>query len=67
MKGELNIEFQVGDLGHFNPGKKLDAVICMFAVIDYITETEALLETLRNIKRQVNENTWNILTIAKAL
>lgn len=69
----INIDFQVMDLGDFQFDGKFDACICMFAVIDYITETKDILKALRNIRRHLKENAlfvfdfWNGLAVLRIL
>ena len=69
----INVDFQVMDLRDFQLDEKFDASICMFAVIDYITETEDVLKALRNIRRHLKENSlfvfdfWNGLAVLRIL
>lgn len=65
IQSNLSIDFRVGDLREFNLPQKFDAAICMFAVMDYITETEDLIRALKNIRRHLDKGSlftfdfWN--------
>lgn len=69
----IDVDFQVMDLRDFQFDEKFDACICMFAVIDYITETEDVLKALRNIRRHLKEKSlfvfdfWNGLAVIRIL
>lgn len=69
----LNLDFHLGDLRQFDLVKKFDACICMFAVMDYITETGDVLETLKSIRRHLNSGSlfifdfWNGLAVLRIL
>lgn len=52
-KSGVNIVFNVMDLRELQLNKKFDACICMFAVIDYLTNTKDLLKALSNIRRHL--------------
>jgi len=54
-QNKLNLDFQVGDLREFDLHKKFNACICMFAVMGYITETEDLIKTLKNVRRHLTK------------
>ena len=52
-KSGVNINFNVMDLLKLRLNKKFDACICMFAVIDYLTNNKDLLKALLNIKEHL--------------
>jgi len=68
-----NINFQIMDLRDFQFNRKFDAQICMFAVMDYITKTEDILKTLRNVRKHLKEKSlfvfdfWNGLAVLRIL
>lgn len=45
----VSVQFHKADLRDFDLSKNFDACVCMFAVIDYVTETQDLLKTFKNI------------------
>jgi SAM-dependent methyltransferase len=49
-KSGVNVKFNVMDLRKLQLNKKFDACICMFAVIDYLTDNKELLKALSNIR-----------------
>ena len=51
-----SLELQQGDIRSFQLGRRFDAAICMFAVMDYLTETSDVLQTLRNIRQHLRED-----------
>ena len=51
-----NIEFQTMDLRTFQLNKKFDAAICMFAVINYLTNNNDLPKTISNIRSHIKKN-----------
>lgn len=63
----------VGDLRDFQFSETFDTCILMFAVIDYITETEDVLKTLKNVRKHLRENSlfifdfWNGLAVLRIL
>ncbi len=69
----LGIEFQVSDLQHFDLNQKFDAFLCMFAVMNYIIQTEDILIILENIRKHLEKNSlfvfdcWNGLAILRVL
>jgi len=73
VESDLSLDFHLGDLRQFDLVKKFDACICMFAVMDYITETEDVLETLKSIRRHLNSGSlfifdfWNGLAVLRIL
>jgi len=72
-RGLNNIRFKIMDIRDFHISEKFDACICMFAVIDYITETKDILKALRTIRRHLKENSlfifdfWNGLAVLRIL
>lgn len=69
----LGIEFQVSDLRQFDLNQKFDAFLCMFAVMNYIIQTEDVLIILENIRKHLEKNSlfvfdcWNGLAILRVL
>ncbi len=69
----LNINLQLSDIRNFKLNQKFDAVICMFAVLNYITLTSDLEKTLRNAKEHLNKeglfiiDIWNGLAVMRIL
>jgi len=69
----LNINLQLSDIRNFKFDQKFDAVICMFAVLNYITLTSDLEKTLKNVKEHLNEgglfiiDIWNGLAVMRIL
>lgn len=65
LEANLNLDFEVRDLRRFDLNRKFDACLCMFAVVGYITETDDLLQSLRNIRKHLNKgalfifDAWN--------
>lgn len=49
----VDIDFGLTDLKDLKLNKKFDVCICMFAVLDYITENEALQEVLFKIREHL--------------
>ena len=72
-KLNLKIDLQLCDIRDFEFGRKFDAVICMFAVFNYITETGDIIKTLRNVKKHLNKgglfiiDIWNGLAVMRIL
>jgi len=52
-KTGVNIDFNVMDLRKLRLNKKFDACICMFAVIDYLTNNKDLLKAMSNIREHL--------------
>jgi SAM-dependent methyltransferase len=46
--------FEEGDLATYSAGKTFDAVLCLFSVLCYQTDTTAVLNSLLNMKRHLN-------------
>ena len=74
LKGSnLRLSFQKTDLRELNLGAKFDACVCMFAVMDYITETDDMLMVLDNIRRHLDKGSlfifdfWNGLAVLRIL
>jgi len=70
---KLSIDFHLGDLRQFDLGRKYNALICMFAVMDYITETEDVLSALKAIRKHLDSGSlfifdfWNGLAVLRIL
>ena len=68
-----NPDFRVMDLLQLDLGERFDACICMFAVMDYITQTEEVLKTLINIREHLEKDSlficdfWNGLAVLRIL
>lgn len=52
-KSGINIDFYAMDLRELWLNKKFDACICMFAVIDYLTENQDIQKALLNIRKHL--------------
>jgi SAM-dependent methyltransferase len=52
-KNKVNVDFNVMDLRELKLYKRFDACICMFAVLDYLTNTKDLLKALSNIREHL--------------
>lgn len=69
----IDVKFHVMDLRNFNLNKKFDACICLFAVMDYITESDDIQKAIKNIRRHLKENSlfifdfWNGLAVLRIL
>ena len=69
----LRLDFQKMDLRELDLGTKFDACVCMFAVIDYVTQTEEVLKVLENIRRHLEKDSlfifdfWNGLAVLRIL
>ncbi|MFC1940389.1 class I SAM-dependent DNA methyltransferase [Chloroflexota bacterium] len=72
-KSASNPDFKVMDLLKLNLDDKFDVCICMFAVMDYITQTEDILKTLRTIREHLVKDSlfifdfWNGLAVLRTL
>lgn len=55
-KSGVNIDFDVMDLCELRLNKKFDACICMFAVIDYLTNSKDLSKALLNVREHLKDN-----------
>lgn len=55
QKFNLNAKVYIGDMADFAINQKFDACICMFAVINYIIETDKLIKALRNIRKHLKK------------
>lgn len=72
-KAGLNIDFRVADLRSLSLDKKFDAVISMFAVIDYFTATADLQKVIKNLRSVLKEHgllvfdVWNGLAVLRIL
>ena len=52
----LNAKVYVADILDFSFNMEFDACICMFAVINYIVETDDLIKAFRNIRRHLKRD-----------
>ncbi len=65
--------FQVSDIRKFDLKKKFDACISMFAVLNYVTETDDILKALGNIRRHLKPGSiftfdfWNGLAVLRIM
>lgn len=72
-RANLSLSLHVADLRQLNLSRRFDACICMFAVMDYITETKDVLKTLVNIGRHLQKDSlfvfdfWNGLAVLRSL
>jgi len=73
MKGGLEVSFQVGDLRALRLGRRFDAAISMFAVMDYFVSNHDLATVLRNIRNVLERSAlfvfdaWNGLAVMRLL
>ncbi|MBN2021063.1 MAG: methyltransferase domain-containing protein [Sedimentisphaerales bacterium] len=69
----LNMNLQLCDIRNFEFGRSFDAVICMFAVFNYITQTSDIVKTLKNVKKHLKKgglfiiDIWNGLAVMRIL
>jgi 2-polyprenyl-3-methyl-5-hydroxy-6-metoxy-1,4-benzoquinol methylase len=69
----LNINLQLSDIRDFKVNRKFDSIICMFAVLNYVTLNSDLEMTLKNVKEHLNEgglfiiDIWNGLAVMRIL
>jgi SAM-dependent methyltransferase len=67
------LTFQTADIRKFDLKKRFDACISMFAVLNYITETDGILKALGNIRRHLKPGSiftfdfWNGLAVLRIL
>ncbi len=67
------LDFHTMDIRNLDLGKKFDACIGMFAVMDYITEDNSIHTALTNIRRHLNHSSlfifdfWNGLAVLRIL
>ena len=72
-RDNLSLNFHHGDLCKLDLGKQYDACLCMFAVMNYITETNSLLQALKKIRQHLHTNSlfvfdfWNGLAVLRIL
>jgi 2-polyprenyl-3-methyl-5-hydroxy-6-metoxy-1,4-benzoquinol methylase len=52
-KNDVKAEFSKNKLQSFKVLKKFDAIVCLFSVIDYVTQDKDLLKTFRNVARHM--------------
>jgi len=73
LGGNLGLDFQKMNVCELNLSKKFDACVCMFAVMDYITQTKDVLKALENIRRHLEKDSlfifdfWNGLAVLRIL
>ena len=69
----LDIDLLQSDIRDFNFKEKFDSIICMFAVLNYLTGNEDIEKTLRNVREHLKENglfiidVWNGLAVLRIL
>ena len=69
LEANLDLNFEVMDLRRFDLNSKFDVCLCMFAVLGYVTETDDLLRSLKNIRKHLDKgalfvfDTWNGLAV----
>jgi 2-polyprenyl-3-methyl-5-hydroxy-6-metoxy-1,4-benzoquinol methylase len=69
----VNPTFHSLDIRNFDLKKQFDACISMFAVLNYVTETEDILKALNNIRRHLKPDSlftfdfWNGLAVLRIL
>ena len=69
----LKIDPQLSDIRDFKLNKKFDSVICMFAVLNYLTRNEELEKTLKTVREHLNKgglfifDIWNGLAVMRIL
>ena len=69
----VNPTFHSLDIRDFDLKKKFDACISMFAVLNYLTETDGILKALENVSRQLKPGAiftfdfWNGLAVLSIL
>jgi 2-polyprenyl-3-methyl-5-hydroxy-6-metoxy-1,4-benzoquinol methylase len=69
----LDIDVLQSDIRDFNFKEKFDSIICMFAVLNYLTGNEDIEKTLRNVREHLKENglfiidVWNGLAVLRIL
>jgi len=59
----LSSKVHVSDILDFSFDSKFDACICMFAVLNYILETEDLVKALVNIRRNLRHDALSIFDV----
>ena len=55
QKMNLDVRLYTYDIRNFSLNEKFDAVICMFAVIDYLTENEDLQKAFDNVRKHMRK------------
>ena len=69
----LDIDFLQSDIRDFKLNEKFDSIICMFAVLNYLTGNEDFEKTLRNVRKHLREgglfiiDVWNGLAVLRIL
>lgn len=73
LEADVNITFHSLDIRSLNLKKKFDACISMFAVLNYLTDTDDLLWALKSIRQHLKLNSvftfdfWNGLAVLRIL
>ncbi len=69
----LDIGLLKSDIRDFKLNEKFDSIICMFAVLNYLTANEDLEKTLKNVRKHLKEgglfiiDVWNGLAVLRIL
>jgi SAM-dependent methyltransferase len=69
----LKIDFRKSDIRDFKFKKKFDSIICMFAVLNYLTRNKDFEKTLRNVREHLKKSglfiidIWNGLAVMRIL
>ncbi len=69
----LDIDFLLGDIRDFKFNEKFDSIICMFAVLNYLTRNKDFEITLKNVREHLKEgglfiiDVWNGLAVLRIL
>ena len=73
VRSGLNIDLHHSDIRDFNFDKNFDSIICMFAVLNYLTYNEDFERVLRNVRNHLIANglfiidIWNGLAVLRIL
>ncbi len=62
----LKAEFLRSRIQFFKVAKKFDAIVCMFSVIDYLTQDKDLLKTFRNVAAHMKKASFFIFDFWRA-
>ncbi|MFC2019186.1 methyltransferase domain-containing protein [Chloroflexota bacterium] len=71
--GNPNLDFRIMDIRQAELNRKFDACIAMFAVMNYITSTKDILETLVKVRQHLKKGSvftfdfWNGLAVLRIL
>ncbi|MFA5554641.1 MAG: methyltransferase domain-containing protein [Phycisphaerae bacterium] len=69
----MKLNLKRGDIRNFKFTRKFDSIICMFAVLNYVTSNNDLEKTLKNVKRHLKKgglficDIWNGLAVMRIL